>query len=330
MTHPTPRLAAIIGSGLAGMIAGYAFPGVPIYESSPAPPTPHRAVLRFRSDVVSRLTGIPFRRVRVRKGIWFQGQFREPNIRLANLYSRKCLDRVAGDRSIWDIDAVDRWVAPETLAEQMTEHLASRIQLGCAIDFGELGARCRGTRPGYASCVLSTAPLASSLAALELSPTLMPSLVRAPIWVRRYRLPVADAHQTVYFPDQGISTYRASLTGSLLTVEMRDDAQDSSMEEDLGVVAHAFGIARDSLEPIDSEGAAHQRYGKIVPLEAAERRGLLAALTLRAGIYSLGRFATWRNVLLDDVVADTEVIRGMLLAGAANRDYAALRASAER
>lgn len=55
-----------------------------------------------------------------------------------------------------------------------------------------------------------------------------------------------------------------------------------------------------------------QKYGKIVNVPAARRRSLLRKLTERGGVYSLGRFATWRNVLLDDVANDIEVIRRLI------------------
>ena len=35
-------------------------------------------------------------------------------------------------------------------------------------------------------------------------------------------------------------------------------------------------------------------------------------MTVDHGVYSLGRFATWRNILLDDVVKDIDVIKSMM------------------
>lgn len=313
MTQP----AAIIGAGLAGLIAGYAFPGVPILEAAPRGAAPHRALLRFRSDAVSRLTGIPFRKVRVRKGIWFDGAYRAPDVRLANLYARKCLDRVVGDRSIWDIDTVDRWVAPESLIEQMVDSLSDRISFGVGYDFG---------RKDLSTPIISTAPLAVTLNSLRLAMNEIPTLVRAPIWTRRWRVPLADAHQTVYFPSHAMATYRASITGDMLIMELRSPLADPDAAFELEAVCKAMGLDVEEVSAIDS---GEQRFGKIVPLPDDERRGWLARLTIEAGIYSLGRFATWRNILLDDVVADAEVIRRMLRsAGATN--FHALRASAGR
>lgn len=67
----------------------------------------------------------------------------------------------------------------------------------------------------------------------------------------------------------------------------------------------AFGIGSDRAEPMDS---GVQEYGKIVPLPHHESQQLLGYLTVKHNIYSLGRFATWRNLLLDDVVQDAATI----------------------
>lgn len=318
MKNTNPTL--IVGAGLAGLVAGYAFPGVPITEAGGSELVPHRALLRFRSDAVSRLTGIPFRRVTVRKGIWSSGDYRAPNVRLANLYSRKCLDRVVGDRSIWNVEAVERWIAPEDLIEQMTEAMRGRISWGEPFNFG-------GRRNDDRGSIISTAPLAHALEALELHPTQRPGLVRAKIWVKRYRVDCADAHQTVYFPDHFLKTYRASLTGSLLILELSSEAAPGeNWDKELALVAAAMGLGLETLEPLDE---VVQRFGKIVPLPDEERRGWMARLTIEANIYSLGRFATWRNILLDDVVEDADVIRRMLRASG-SQHFHALRGSAGR
>lgn len=317
MTNPQ----IIIGAGLAGLIAAHAFPGVPVLEAAPRVAAPHRALLRFRTDAVSRLTGIPFRKVRVHKGVWSRGAYVAPNPQLANLYARKCLGRVVGDRSIWSTEPADRWVAPESLIEQMTDAVASRIEFDSPFEFSEWGAEAPRRR------LISTAPLQQALCALGLPSAERPALARAPIWVRRYRVDCADAHQTVYFPDHALATYRASLTGDLLIVEARSPLDDAAAADELGAVADALGLDLSAILALES---TEQRFGKIVPLADDERRAWMARLTIEAGIYSLGRFATWRNVLLDDVVADADVIRRMLRASPAATNFHALRGSAGR
>ncbi|NDG64822.1 MAG: hypothetical protein EBY29_15370, partial [Planctomycetes bacterium] len=59
-----------------------------------------------------------------------------------------------------------------------------------------------------------------------------------------------------------------------------------------------------------------QPYSKILPIDEGERRKFIVWATDQHGIYSLGRFATWRpGLLMDDVVNDVRVIRKIIKNG---------------
>ena len=64
----------IIGAGLTGCLAAYAFKDAVIHEYLKEPRV-HKAVLRFRTDEVSKLTGIPFKKVLVHKAVSVSGGF---------------------------------------------------------------------------------------------------------------------------------------------------------------------------------------------------------------------------------------------------------------
>lgn len=294
---------SIIGAGLAGLIAAHAFPQLPIYEAAPGPRDDHKALLRFRTDAVAKLTGIEFRKVRVRKGIWFDGGFCMPDIQLANLYSLKCLDRLVSERSIWNIEAADRFVAPETFYEQLVESCASRISW----NFSEMLGGATGP-------LISTAPLPVTLKARSFLPGI--EFERAPITVLRLRVRKADVFQTIYYPSHDTPVYRASMTGDVMIIEARGDIEPS----DVAMVGESFGI---DLGLAESLGESAQRYGKIAPVDEAKRKHLIFQLTQSFGIFSLGRFATWRNILLDDVVDDIAVIKRLLRASDYDRQRAA-------
>lgn len=282
----------IIGAGLSGLIAAHAWPSVPVVEAS-AEPKPHRALLRFRSDAVARLTGIEFKKVLVRKGLWSYGAYREPTIALANAYSQKVLGRILGDRSIWNLEPVERWIAPEDFQERLLDNVRARVTFGSPDDF-------MGSAP-----LVSTAPLPVVLNALGIAYKSDTQFVRAMIEVKRYRVPRCDAHQTIYFPDPDIGLYRASITGDVLIVEsMINQSADFA-----DILNTAFGI---NLSQCQSLGKVNQEFGKIVSLPDTRRRVLLFNLTADHGIYSLGRFAQWRNILLDDVVNDIQVIKKLM------------------
>jgi hypothetical protein len=282
----------IVGAGLAGLIAAHAWPQCPVVEVNSAPAERHKALLRFRNDSVAKLTGIEFRAVQVRKGIWANGAFREPTIALANAYSLKCLRQILPDRSIWNLAPAQRFVAPDDFYAQLIESVGPRIAWNTEFDFN-------GVDP-----VISTAPLPVTLEKLGVEHELL--FDRAPIIVQRAHVPMCDAFQTVYFPGTDTALYRASLTGSTLIAEFAGEPERNWFEAQ---VQPAFCIP----EAIFTDRRSHrQQYGKIAPVDNDARKELLFKLTHEHGVFSLGRFATWRNILLDDVVDDISVIKQLM------------------
>lgn len=293
----------ILGAGLTGLIAAHAWPNADIIERSNDFATPHKALLRFRSDAVARLTGVEFRKVRVHKGIYFEGGLVKPDIQIANLYSQKVLrGRAVSDRSIWNIDPVDRYVAPDTFHEQLIEAASKRLFGGVDAANLDLGSE----------SVVSTLPL--DVMAKRFALATNTEFHRAGIRVSRWRVRGADVFQTIYFPHPETGLYRASITGDTLICEsMMDYEGEPDDELQLFEILEAFGL-KGSVDPIDT---VEQRYGKIAPVDEQTRRGTLFDLTHLHKVYSLGRFATWRNILLDDVVQDIEVIKRLMKSGSA-------------
>jgi hypothetical protein len=298
----------IIGAGLSGLIAAHAWPNVPVIEES-REFNVHRALLRFRSDAVARLTGIDFKKVLVRKGVWWRGAYRSPTIALANEYSLKVLNMILGDRSIWNLDPVERWIAPEDFQERLVNHVGKRIRFGTSDDF----------KGGRDTPFVSTAPMPVALNVLGIHNTIL--FNRAAIDVTRYRVPRCNAHQTVYFPDLDIAVYRASITDDVLIIE-RIVNKKIAMEDE-HVINVAFGIRIADLEPL---GRTSMEFGKIVNLPDARRKTLMFMLTHEHGLYSLGRFAQWRNILLDDVVKDIHTIKKLMASGGAGYELNMTRA----
>lgn len=302
----------IVGAGLAGLIAAYAWPSAAIVDKMPEPSPGHRALLRFRSDAVARLTGIEFRPVTVRKGIWCGGEFVPPDIRLANWYALKCTGgALVSERSIWNIEPAQRYVAPDDFYEQLLAGVNGRVRWDTEV----VGMDPALTLPKSKPIVVSTAPLSETIGLLRDPPPL--AFRRAPITVQRFTLDDdTDVHQTIYFPDPSLPLYRASITGRTLIVEHAGaDVSPSDKEDARNVVEHAFGIVLNDAEVAST--VTHQRFGKIAPIaDDAARKHALFRLSHELGIYSLGRFATWRNILLDDVVQDIAVIKRLMRSGA--------------
>jgi len=304
----------IAGAGLAGLITAHAFPRMEVHEAAPEPRMNHRALLRFRSDAVAKLTGVEFKKVLVRKGIFREGKFREPTILEANLYSQKCLGKMLGDRSVWNLEPVTRYVAPLDFHAMLVESLGSRLHYNSPVDYVDHSAR--GEK------LISTAPMDKVLAALSVD-TGNVEFRKAGIHVLRSEVPNCDVYQTVYFTSTAHDLYRASITGSTLIAEFATARGGPAHYEECWQeeLHEAFGF----FNMPDQVQAEHveQRYGKIAPIDEGLRKSLVARLTDEHGIFSIGRFATWRNLLLDDVVNDATVIKRLLTASRYDRRMAA-------
>jgi hypothetical protein len=301
----------IIGAGYAGLIGGYVMPEHAIFERSPRTEGKHRALLRFRSPAVSELTGIEFKKVDVKKGIWDwrKKQFVAPSIDVCNQYAQKVIGRIE-DRSIWRVDPVTRWIAPRDLYDQMADALGNRIDWAFEWVLSILPNN---------DGVISTAPL--SVIACEKLDFSEDIFHASPVFVSRAKVPNCSVYQTIYFPHSGIGIYRASITGDELICEWTEAGRDFYSIE---VCAHAFGI--DAIRDLGSTltDVEEQAAGKISPIDEATRKSLISNLTREKGIYSLGRYATWRNIMLDDVVHDAQIIKRLLNASEYDRKLAAL------
>lgn len=298
----------IFGAGIAGLMAGCAFQSAELFEAGEESQQAHKALLRFRSSAVGDFVGIPFRKVRVQKGIWSNGRFTEPNIQAANWYARKVVHTL-GDRSITNVDPVERYVAPEDFISLLVDRCRSRIRWKTPIGAESLGS---------GEAVVSTLPMSLMVKfvgqylgkPVESAPTFN----YAPINVKRWRISGADVFQTIYFPDLDTPLYRASITKDLLIAEyvMKNPWMEQSDDLIDERMFAAFGLHSSDGQQID---VSSQRFGKIAPIDDNWRKSFIFNLTSKFQIFSLGRFGTWRNLLLDDVLHDIDVLKRLMAVG---------------
>lgn len=291
----------IIGAGLSGLICGALNAQSRIYERNKSDFVSHRAVLRFRDDKIAKSLGLTFRKVTVRKAIWADGIEVAPSPRWANLYSEKVRD-VLTDNSIWNVAPSERFIAPDDLHGILAEICGNRVSWGVDVTAGLLMELQEQPVP-----LVSTIPLPYLLKMLDWT---APFKFRyETILVDRFNIEDCDLFQTIYFPEPDLDIYRATLTGSLLTIEAATDAAPIR-DWEIDVVKTAFGLNWIDLQPVLANHK--QSFGKIAPVPEGPRKALLHALTQTMGVYSLGRFATWRNILLDDIYDDIGAIRKMI------------------
>lgn len=292
----------IYGAGLSGCLAGALNRSAHIFEANEEANHfgQHKAVLRFREQDIAHATGIPFRKVRVRKSIFYcNNEYDRVTPRLANMYSRKVSGKIA-ERSITNLDTVERFIGPPDLHQRLGEMCRGRIMFGARM---LPGGPPHSHKHEGGPCI-STLPMPELLQVLGIE---VPGLEFkfAGIHVERWRVPDCDVHQTVYFPGPETPVYRATLTGADLIIESN---QPLTSDAERNYIGNSLYLPLESAEFISG---SVQRYGKIVPLPDAVRKELLYKITSQHGIFSLGRFACWRNILLDDVYHDVRRIEQM-------------------
>ena len=272
-----------------------------IHEIQPSLPNNHESVLRFRSEAVSIATAIPFKKVRVTKQIaWNNGRTHYIAPPFANnMYSLKVTGKVL-DRSIMNLDAVDRWIAPPDFIEQ----LARGLNIHYDSSFDIINLEEKGIK-------ISTIPMPLLWRMIEHVPEKELAQFEArPVWnvVVDIITPEVEVYQTEYFPEHGVPPYRATLTGSRFVLEYMQPPEN--YVEDIHNAMLAFGIAGYI---IGDEPRIHKmEYGKLVPVPDHLRHQIMREATERFQCFSLGRFSTWRQILLDDVVKDVKVIEQLI------------------
>lgn len=288
----------IIGAGMAGLLAAAMLreEATHVVEAQPALPNNHTSLLRFRSSVVGDTLNIPFKEVRVMKATL---GWRNP-IADALAYSLKT-NGTATLRSIVNADGrVDtRYIAPTDLVSRMSR------KVSCPIVFGkrhEWGHRNRDAP------IISTIPMPMLM--LELGwPFPHPKFQSRKGFNVIIELKGVDAYCTLYVPNPDYPFSRISITGSRCIVECYAPGVDDRKpgEATVEMATHLIGLG---IEQVVGWDVKEQTYAKILPIDDDIRRSFITWASRERGVYSLGRFATWRpGLLMDDIVNDVRVIQ---------------------
>lgn len=305
----------IIGAGLAGLIAAAKFPDAVVIEANESI-TEHKALLRFRTPDIGALTGVPFKEVNVVKDVidFHSGApiQRPISIQARNHYSLKVSGSLSS-RSIERLDDATRYIAPDDFHAQLADKFKDRIVYGRPFSLSDIE---HASGP-----IISTIPLPIMARTIGLSVDL-PQINgdgAKPIFVRRDKINIerVDAFQTIYFPNPDVGIYRASITNGVLITESTNEWSLLTIKCMANVVA-AFGLSRSHID-FDAGTITQQPRGKIVSMDKRERQSILYRLTRDFGIFSVGRFACWRNILLDDVLHDLDKVSDLINASEYDR-----------
>jgi hypothetical protein len=302
----------IIGAGMAGLLAGQYFRSHQpiILEHQESLPNNHHALLRFRSNVVSDLTGIRFKKVKVHKMINYKGDhFTQSNLHLNNMYSHKVTGAIH-PRSAIDLSPAERFIAPPDFIRQAAQ--------GLDIEYCVDGTRMIDQQMlGCDTPLISTMPMRALASTLNFE--LDCELKTKSIWTVKFDLCMdIDIYQTVYYPNPDIPLYRLSVTGNKVIAEFTENPYNHWQTQTNGNIYHF--LENDFAIPASKERAINhiireQLHGKLIPADREILREFMAWATREYNIYSLGRWGTHRQLLMDDVVQDLKVIGNLIASG---------------
>jgi hypothetical protein len=290
----------IYGAGMAGLLTANMLRryNVFLYDAQPSLPNNHEALLRFRTSAVEEATNIPFRKVRVLKAIKRDNLEASCSLDLANLYSYKVTGEVM-TRSVLNLDPCERYIAPPTFIGMMASMLRGDPLYNTPLTMERIIERDKSIP------IISTIPM----------PVLMkivgwpqpPQFNYRTVWTITATLarPATDVYQTIYYPKPRDPYYRASITGDRLIIESMHDLSGLDLWRYADAVGMDFGLVDARFDNIQLHT---QPYGKLLPIAEEERRAFILAMTNTYNVYSVGRFATWRQILMDDVVEDVRKV----------------------
>ena len=300
----------IAGAGLSGLIAARMLINrrPVVFDQQHRLPNNHSALLRFRTDAVAVATNTQFRKVRVLKDVV---ESRGP-VADAVAYSLKVTGKLH-NRSILSLEPVDRWIAPPDLIQRLADSCYPELSISLQNHLDSPEAY-EGTK---LHPLISTLPMPVLMDVMKWEGP-RPEFKSQVGWVVRGKLrPDMDSRisATLYAPHGGRHWYRASITYDDLIVEGVGQFPDVTVHSVIRQVEEDFALPIYSVHE-ESIGVRESHYQKIEELRGVDleyARRFIMAMTERHGIYSLGRFATWRpHVLLDDIVNDVRAIERLL------------------
>ena len=259
---------------------------------------------------MSIASGIPFKKVRVNKQINYHGKhFNSPTIAMANEYCKKVTGEYT-NRSIWNLKTVDRYIAPEDFISQLA--LDTKISYNSGSDHIALNYIHEQD-----DIVISTMPMFELMRLLEWKD--VPEFKTKEIWsvVCEIKEPLCDVYQTTYYPNKDLPFYRMSITGNKVICEFISEPKELTNYKDgvmklEQVISHFlerdFGIYAETTRP----EIKYQKYGKLVPSDERTCKKFIAWATNNYNVYSLGRWGLHRQILMDDVVQDINVIKTLI------------------
>lgn len=203
-------------------------------------------------------------------------------------------------------EIAERFIAPEDLIDQMVNNIPDeKLWLDNVFTSNSVFLNNKTSK------IISTIPM----------PALMKMLEYKSDCDFRYRrganitfhIKQCEAYCSLYVTDPNSSIWRISVTGDRCVVECGEEIlNDDNFDEVYRHTIDLLGIDEDRINAkyIDIK---QQTYSKILPIDDESRKRFIMWASDNFGIYSFGRFATWRpGLLMDDLVQDFRIIMRLI------------------
>jgi hypothetical protein len=289
----------VVGAGMAGLLAANMLHRMEpiVFEKQAELPHNHTAVLRFRSRAMGDVLGIPFKEVTMIKA---SVSWSNP-VADALAYSFKVVGQYRSDRSIVAGTKTEtRYVAPPGLIGRMAKQIPSgAIKFNHNYEFRKVATL---------APVISTIPMPTLMELLDYPDR--PQFVHHAGRNVHAHIDDCDAYVSLMVPEPGNPITRISITSDEAIIECVETNPVWSIGNIINASAHLLGIPRNKFRDVTEH---KQHYAKIQPIDDSVRKNFQYWATDKYGIFSLGRFATWRpGLLLDDMVQDVNKIAGWI------------------
>lgn len=219
------------------------------------------------------------------------------------MYSQKVTGKIIG-RSINSLDPVERFIAPSNFIDKMSKGM--NIKFNSSLTKEILCQQKENPKED----IISTIPMPIMMNMVDWK--FKPEFKWSKIWSvwGKIESPSVEVYQTIYFPGPNRKYYRVSITGDTYIAEYIGEVSLEDAQRDFSeILKSEFGI---DVKQIPELKIKMQEYGKLLPIDDQSRKEFILYMTDKYRIYSLGRFATWRQLLLDDIIDDAKKIENWI------------------
>jgi len=124
-------------------------------------------------------------------------------------------------------------------------------------------------------------------------------------------------HATMYYPGEA-PTYRATIcAGEVILEGVGSPETINSWDSGFVNILASLGLEQRHITEWGAiKSNRYQKIGELSPRDRDAAKRFIVWLTQKHGIYSLGRYATWRpKLLLDDLPQDVRIIKSLIESG---------------